>query len=159
MQRHITSCEVPWKLGCDYGQNSELKRSHFLARRKTKLLYAPIDNHRSIGAIERTIKKLKRRLGVVRLDGNNNPFKLHRTTKKTKSTITKIKINLSGTCYETKSSGPSKLHRIFTRGIKYGCIKISCRGQIVTIPNFNGPQKCNRGFNQKNYAKIHFKYH
>ena len=29
MQRYITNCEVPRKLGCVYTQNKELKRSHF----------------------------------------------------------------------------------------------------------------------------------
>ena len=40
------------------------------------LLFAPVDDHRAIGVVEKMIQTLKRRLGVMRIDSANKPYKL-----------------------------------------------------------------------------------
>ena len=41
-----------------------------------KLLFAPVDDHRAIGVVERVIQTLKHRLGVMRRDPANTPYEL-----------------------------------------------------------------------------------
>ena len=41
-----------------------------------KLLSAPVDDHRSIGMVERLIRTLKSRLSVMKIDNRNKPYKL-----------------------------------------------------------------------------------
>ena len=40
------------------------------------MLFAPVDDHRSIGVLEKLIQTLKRRLGIIKIDPNNTPFKI-----------------------------------------------------------------------------------
>ena len=48
----------------------------FCKSNNIKLLYKSLDYLRSIGRVESMIQTLRRRLGVVRKDRNNTPFKL-----------------------------------------------------------------------------------
>ena len=41
-----------------------------------KLLFAPLDDHRAIGVVERMIQAIKRRLPVMKIDQSNTPYKL-----------------------------------------------------------------------------------
>ena len=41
-----------------------------------KLIFAPVDDHQSIGMVERLIRTLKSRLSVMKTDNRNKPYKL-----------------------------------------------------------------------------------
>ena len=77
MQRYISKHGVPCKFRCDQAQTfRDLKSQFFCKSNNINLIFAPVDDHRSIGVVERLIQKLKRRrLGVMRIDKNNTPLK------------------------------------------------------------------------------------
>ena len=45
-------------------------------KQSIKLIFAPVDNHRSMGMVEKLIRTLKTRPFVMRIDDCNNPYKL-----------------------------------------------------------------------------------
>ena len=46
----------------------------FCNRNNIKIIFAPANDHRSIGLVERLIQTVKRRLGCIKLDPNQRPF-------------------------------------------------------------------------------------
>ena len=77
MQRYISNNRLPCRLTCNQAQTFRAKQIElFCKSNKIKLLFAPVDDHRSIGVVERLIQKLKRRLSVMKTDPNNTPFKI-----------------------------------------------------------------------------------
>ena len=77
MQRYISNNRVPRKLRCDQAQTFRAKRFQFSGNSNhIKVFFAPVDDHRSIGVVERLIQTLKRRLEVMRIFANNTSFKL-----------------------------------------------------------------------------------
>ena len=65
---------VSRKLRCDQAQTVRANNLHFFCKSNdNKPLFAPVDNHRSIGLVERTTQTLKRRLGIMRID-HTSPF-------------------------------------------------------------------------------------
>ena len=42
----------------------------------TKLIFAPVDEHRAMGMVERLIRTLKSLLAIMKIDKNNKPYKL-----------------------------------------------------------------------------------
>ena len=73
------------------------KFPNFCRTNNTKLLFAPVDDHRAIGVVERTIETFKRRLAVMKIDQSNTPYKLAsdvaeiiKTPKITPHGVTKI---------------------------------------------------------------------
>ena len=77
MQRCISKNGVPHRLRCDQVQIFPAKKFQLFCKSKNvKLLFSPVDEHRSIGVVERLIKTLKRRLGVMKIDSKNTPFRL-----------------------------------------------------------------------------------
>ena len=77
MQRFISNNRVPGRLRCDQAQTFTKKKFQFFCNTNNfKLLFLPVDNHRAIGMVDRLIQTLKRRLGVMRTDPANTPYKL-----------------------------------------------------------------------------------
>ena len=77
MQRYISNNGVPRRLRCDQAQTFRAKKfQHFCNSNNIKLLFAPVDDHRAIGVVERMIQTLKRRLAVMRIDKTNTPYRL-----------------------------------------------------------------------------------
>ena len=69
MQRYICNNGVPRRLRCEQAQTFRAKKFQlFYNSNNIKLLFAPVDDHRAIGVVERTIQTLKRRLAVMRID-------------------------------------------------------------------------------------------
>ena len=52
------------------------KFSIFFNTSNIKLLFAPVDDHRAIGVVERMIQTLKRKLAVMKIDKTNTPYGL-----------------------------------------------------------------------------------
>ena len=74
MQRYISNNGVPRRLRCDQAQTFRAKKFQlFCNSNNIKLLFAPVDDHRAIGVVERMIQTLKRRLAVMRIDKTNTP--------------------------------------------------------------------------------------
>ena len=69
MQRYISNNGVPRRLRC-WGAT---KPKHSERKNNIKLLFAPVDDHRAIGDVERMIQTIKRRLAVMRIDQTNTP--------------------------------------------------------------------------------------
>ena len=68
---------VPRNIRCDQAQGFRAKK--FLIYCKTniiKLIFAPVDDHRAMGMVERLIRTLKSRLAIMKIDKNNKPYKL-----------------------------------------------------------------------------------
>ena len=77
MQRYFSNNGVPRRLRCNQAQKFCAKNFQLFCKSKNiKLLFAPVDDHRSIGVVEVLTKILKRRLGVMRIDPNSTPFKI-----------------------------------------------------------------------------------
>ena len=77
MQPYISNNGVPRKIGCDQAQKFRAKKFQlFCHTNNIKLLFAPVDDHRAFGLVERMIQTLKRRLAVMRIDQANLPYKL-----------------------------------------------------------------------------------
>ena len=77
MQNHIVSQGVPRAIRCDQAQGFRAKK--FLIYCKTnniKLIFAPVDDHRAMGMVERLIRILKSRLAIMKIDKSNQPNKL-----------------------------------------------------------------------------------
>ena len=78
----------------------ELKKFQlFCNTNNVKLLFAPVDGHRAIGVVERMFQTLKRRLGVMKFDRSNTPYKLAsdvaeiiKTLRITPHSVTKISL-------------------------------------------------------------------
>ena len=69
MQRYISNNGVPRRLGCDQAQTFRAKKFQLLLNSNhIKLLFAPVDDHRARGVVERVIQTLKHRLAVMRIE-------------------------------------------------------------------------------------------
>ena len=74
MQRCISNNGVPRRLRCDQAQTFSAKKFQlFCKSNHVKLLFSPVDDH---SVVKRLIKTLKRRLGVMKIDSKNTPFRL-----------------------------------------------------------------------------------
>ena len=78
MQRHISNNGVPHRKRCDQAQTLRAKKFQFFCNtnHNIKLFFAPVDDHRVNGVVERMIQTLKRRVGVMRIEPANTPYKL-----------------------------------------------------------------------------------
>ena len=77
MQRYISNNGVLRRLICDQAQIFRAEKFQlFCNTNHYKLIFAPVDNHRTIGVVERLIQTLKRRLGGMRIDPATIPYKL-----------------------------------------------------------------------------------
>ena len=77
MQCYISNNGVPCRKRRDQAQTIRAKKFQlFRKSNNINLLFALVDNHRSIGVVERLLQTLKRRLGVITIDPNNTPFKI-----------------------------------------------------------------------------------
>ena len=77
MQNHTVNQGVPRAIRCDQAQGFRAK--NFLVYCKTnhiKLIFAPVDDHRAMGMVERLIRTLKSRLAIMKIDKSNQPYKL-----------------------------------------------------------------------------------
>ena len=77
MQRYIVNKGVPRQIRCDEAQKILAEKFQIYCKYNNfKLLFAPVDDHRAIGIVERLTQTLKARLGVMINDPNNSPYKL-----------------------------------------------------------------------------------
>ena len=77
MQRYISNNRVPRRLRCDQAPTFRAKKFQlFRNTTNIKLLFAPAEDHRATGVVKRMIQTLKCRLGVMRIDQSNTPYKL-----------------------------------------------------------------------------------
>ena len=77
MQRYISNNGVPRRLICDQALRLRAKKFQlFSYTNNIKLLFAPIDDHRAKGVVERMIQTLKRRLAMTTIDKTNTPYRL-----------------------------------------------------------------------------------
>ena len=77
MQRYISNNGVSKRLRCDQAQTFRAKKLQIFCRTNNrKILFAPVDDHRAIGVVERMIQSIKRRLAVMKIDQSNAPYKL-----------------------------------------------------------------------------------
>ena len=77
MQRFISNNRVPRRLRCDQAQKLRARKFQFFCNTNNKkLLFAPVDDRRAIGVVERMIQTLKRRLAAMRIDKRNTPYRL-----------------------------------------------------------------------------------
>ena len=53
----------------------------FCNRNNIKKIFAPANDHRSIGLVERLIQTVKRRLGCIKLDTNQRPFNIKQSLR------------------------------------------------------------------------------
>ena len=61
MQRYISNSGVQRRLRCDQAETFRAKKfQNFCKSNNIKLLFAPVDDHRAIGVVERMIQTIKR---------------------------------------------------------------------------------------------------
>ena len=98
MQTHIVNHGVPRNIRCDQAQGFRAKKFlMFSNTNNIKLLFAPVDDHRAIGMVERLIRTLNMRLSIMKIDKTNKPFKLasnvaelNKTLRITPNSTTKV---------------------------------------------------------------------
>ena len=77
MQTHLVNQGVPRNIRCDQAQGFRAKKFMIYCKSNNiKLIFAPVDDHRSMGMVERLIRTLKTRLSIMKIDKNNTPYKL-----------------------------------------------------------------------------------
>ena len=77
MQTHLVNQGVPRNIRCDQAQGFRAKKFRIYCNSNNiKLIFAPVDDHRSMGMVERLIRTLKTRLSIMKIDKNNTPYKL-----------------------------------------------------------------------------------
>ena len=77
MQTHFVNHGVPRNIRCDQAQGFRAKKFMIYCKSKNiKLIFAPVDDHRSMGMVERLIRTLKTRLSIMKINKNNTPYKL-----------------------------------------------------------------------------------
>ena len=77
MQTHLVNYRVPRNVRCDQAKGLRAKNVVLHCKdNNIKLVFAPVDNYRSIGMVERLIRTLKSRLSVMKIDNRNKPYKL-----------------------------------------------------------------------------------
>ena len=75
MQAHIFNHGVPRNIRCA----QEIRAKKFMLYYKNhniKIIFAPVDDRRSIGIVEILKRTFKTRLSVMKIDNRNRPFKL-----------------------------------------------------------------------------------
>ena len=88
MQRYVSNNGVTQRLGCDQKQTFRAKKVQlFCNTNNIKLLFAPGDDHRAIGVVERMIQTLKRRLAVMKIDQTNTAYRLASDVAETIKTL------------------------------------------------------------------------
>ena len=74
---NISNNALPRRTRCDQAQTFRAQKSQFFCYSKNiKLLFAPVDDHRAKGVVERIIHILKRRLAAMRIYKTNTPYRL-----------------------------------------------------------------------------------
>ena len=77
MQTHIVNHGVPRNIRCDQAQGFRAKKFMLYCKdNNIKFIFAPVDDHRSIGMVEQLIRTLKARLSVMKIDNRNKPYKI-----------------------------------------------------------------------------------
>ena len=77
MQRYISNNGVPRGIKMRSDPNIQSKEiPTFCNSNNIKLFFAPVDDHRAIGVVERIVQTLKRRLAVMRIDKTNTSYRL-----------------------------------------------------------------------------------
>ena len=166
MQTHIVNHGVPRNIRFDQAQGSRAKKIWLYCKNNNiKRIFAPVDDHRSIGMVERLIKTLKSRLSVMKIDNRNKPYKLAsdvaeliKTLRITPNATTKItpfeahfgrKPNtpLSNIATSPKSSN-----------LSWENIKIACLDQkLLTKPALTAEAMWNRDANSEDELDINYR--
>ena len=77
MQTHLVNQGVPRNIRCDQAQGFRAKKFRIYCKSNNiKLIFAPVDDHCSMGMVERLIRTLKTGLSIMKIDKNNTPYKL-----------------------------------------------------------------------------------
>ena len=77
LQTHIVDHENPRNIRRDQAQGLRAKK--FMLHRKNrsiKLIFVPVDDHRSICMVGRLIRTLRTRLSVMKIDNRNRQYEL-----------------------------------------------------------------------------------
>ena len=77
LNKYITQHGVPKNIRLDQARCLKGNKIQQLCKRyNINLIYAPANDHRPIGLVERLIQTIKRRLGCIKLDPNQKPFNI-----------------------------------------------------------------------------------
>ena len=129
MNKYITQYGVPRNIRLDQARCLKGNKTQQLCRRfNIKLIYAPANDHRPTGLVERLVQTVKRPLGCIKLDPSQKPFN--------------IKIALQNISFElrTRRKKPSKLSPFEAR---YGRKANTALTNITSKPNIKNPSWSN----------------
>ena len=77
LNKNITQHGVPKNIRLDQARCLKGNKIQQLCKRNNiELIYAPANDHRPIGLVERLVQTVKRRLGCIKLDPNQKPFNI-----------------------------------------------------------------------------------
>ena len=69
MQTHILNHGVPKNIRCDQAQGFRAKKLMIYCKSNNiQLIFAPFDDHRSMGMVKRLISTLKTRRSIMKID-------------------------------------------------------------------------------------------
>ena len=166
MQTHIVNHGVPRNIRCDQAQRFRAKKFMIYCKSKNiKLIFAPVDDHRSMGMLERLIRTLNTRLSIMKIDKNNSPYKLAsdvaeliKTLRITPQATTKI--TPFEAHYGRKPNTP--LSNICTKpkisNLSWENTKLSCLDEkILTKPALTFEAIWNRDINSEDELSVVYK--
>ena len=75
LNKYIAQHGVPRNIRLDQARCLKSNKKQEICKRyNIELIYAPANDHRPIGLLERLLQTVKRRLGCIKLDPNQRPF-------------------------------------------------------------------------------------
>ena len=166
MQNHIVNQGVPRAIRCDQAQGFRAKK--FLIYCKShniKLIFAPVDDHRAIGMVERLIRTLKSRLAIMKIDKTNRPYKLAsdvaeliKTLRITPNSSTKVTPfeshygRKANTPISNLSTSP-KLSNLSWENTKLSCLD----EKVLAKPALSAESMWNRDINSEDELDLKYK--
>ena len=166
MQNHIVNQGIPRAIRCDQAQGFRAKK--FLIYCKTnnvKLIFAPVDDHRAMGMVERLIRTLKLRLAIMKNDKSNQPYNLASDVAELIKTLritpnASTKVTPFEAHYGRKTNTP--LSNLSTSpkssNLSWENTKLSCLDEkVLTKPALSAETMWNREVNSKDELDLKFK--
>ena len=166
MQTHIVNHGVPQNIRFDQAQGFRAKKFMVYCKNNNiKLIFAPVDDHRSIGMVERLIRTLKSRLSVMKIDNRNKPYKLASDVAELIKTLriapnATTKITPFEAHFGRKSKTPlsniaksPKLSNLSWENIKLACLD----QKLLTKPALTAEAMWNRDVNSEDKLDINYR--
>ena len=168
MQNQIVNQGVPRAIRCDQAQGFRAKKFLIYCKsNNVKLIFAPVDDHRAMGMVERLMRTLKSRLAIMKIVKSNQPYKLASDVAELIKTLritpnASTKVTPFEAHYGRKANTP--LSNLSTSpkssNISWENTKLSCLDEkVLSKPALSAETMWNREVNSEDELELKFKHH